>query len=237
MCARCVRSPDGASTTTRHDRPASGAALGEISEFRQEGQRVPVNVDGKRPVRRVGVPPEHTVWHRSPDGDPVVAAPIENERVDADDAVGAAWILIADEDAFLMEFHIDPAHRGRGYGRAAMTELEGLARRGATYPCGCTRSEIADSALAIDGAPSSELADVLGKPLDDQSKEKALGNSVADFFVMRRYDKAIEELRSIAEPIAEVHAWLAVSYAQAGRIEEARRQLALFLDAAEAGAG
>jgi len=30
--------------------------------------------------------------------------------------------------------------------------LEDLARRGATYPCGCTRSEIADSALAIDGA-------------------------------------------------------------------------------------
>ena len=30
--------------------------------------------------------------------------------------------------------------------------LEALARRGATYPCGCTRSEIADSALAIDGA-------------------------------------------------------------------------------------
>lgn len=30
--------------------------------------------------------------------------------------------------------------------------LETLARRGATYPCGCTRSEIADSALAIDGA-------------------------------------------------------------------------------------
>lgn len=30
--------------------------------------------------------------------------------------------------------------------------LERLAARGATYPCGCTRSEIADSALAIDGA-------------------------------------------------------------------------------------
>jgi len=30
--------------------------------------------------------------------------------------------------------------------------LEDLARRGATYPCACTRSEIADSALAIDGA-------------------------------------------------------------------------------------
>ncbi|HXZ53282.1 MAG TPA: tRNA glutamyl-Q(34) synthetase GluQRS [Burkholderiales bacterium] len=30
--------------------------------------------------------------------------------------------------------------------------LERLAARGAIYPCGCTRSEIADSALAIDGA-------------------------------------------------------------------------------------
>jgi len=47
-----------------------------------------------------------------------------------DDAVGAAWMLIADGDAFLMEFRIDEEYRGRGYGRAAMTELEGLARRG-----------------------------------------------------------------------------------------------------------
>ena len=30
--------------------------------------------------------------------------------------------------------------------------LGALERRGATYPCGCTRSEIVDSALAIDGA-------------------------------------------------------------------------------------
>jgi glutamyl-Q tRNA(Asp) synthetase len=30
--------------------------------------------------------------------------------------------------------------------------LDALERRGATYPCSCTRSEIADSALAIDGA-------------------------------------------------------------------------------------
>jgi glutamyl-Q tRNA(Asp) synthetase len=38
--------------------------------------------------------------------------------------------------------------RGASYRSA----LEALERRGATYPCGCTRSEIADSALAIDGA-------------------------------------------------------------------------------------
>jgi glutamyl-Q tRNA(Asp) synthetase len=37
-------------------------------------------------------------------------------------------------------------------GERYATALEELARRGATYPCGCTRSEIADSALAIDGA-------------------------------------------------------------------------------------
>lgn len=38
--------------------------------------------------------------------------------------------------------------RGEYY-RAALETLE---RLGATYPCGCTRGEIADSALAIDGA-------------------------------------------------------------------------------------
>jgi glutamyl-Q tRNA(Asp) synthetase len=38
--------------------------------------------------------------------------------------------------------------RGASYRSA----LEALERRSATYPCGCTRSEIADSALAIDGA-------------------------------------------------------------------------------------
>jgi len=38
--------------------------------------------------------------------------------------------------------------RGERYAAA----LEALERRGATYPCSCTRREIADSALAIDGA-------------------------------------------------------------------------------------
>jgi len=47
-----------------------------------------------------------------------------------DEDVGVAWMLIADGDAFLMEFRIDAAHRGRGFGGAAMAELEGLARRG-----------------------------------------------------------------------------------------------------------
>jgi len=46
-----------------------------------------------------------------------------------DERVGAAWIISADEDAFLMDFGIDAEHRGRGYGRAAMAELEELARR------------------------------------------------------------------------------------------------------------
>ena len=40
----------------------------------------------------------------------------------------------------------------RGRDARYRAALETLERRGATYPCACTRSEIADSALAIDGA-------------------------------------------------------------------------------------
>jgi len=44
------------------------------------------------------------------------------------DVVGEAWLLAADEDAFLMDFRVDSAFQGRGFGRAAMAELEILAR-------------------------------------------------------------------------------------------------------------
>ncbi len=49
----------------------------------------------------------------------------------------------------------------------------------------------------------------------------------------RRYDDTIALLSRIAEPLAEVYAWLAAANAQLGRTEEAQRQLALFLDAAQ----
>jgi len=84
-------------------------------------------------------------------------------------AAGGAWLLRIEDldkpreqpgaaDAILLQLEslgltwdgavLYQSARGASY-RAA---LEALERLGATYPCGCTRSEIADSALAIDGA-------------------------------------------------------------------------------------
>ncbi len=84
-------------------------------------------------------------------------------------AGGGAWLLRIED--------LDKAREQRGAADAILRQLEGLALcwdgpvlyqstrtrryeavlheladRGATYPCGCTRSEMADSALAIDGA-------------------------------------------------------------------------------------
>ena len=52
-------------------------------------------------------------------------------------------------------------------------------------------------------------------------------------FTAERFDDAIADLRSIREPINEVRGWLAASYAQAGRLDEARTMLEEFLRIAE----
>jgi TolB-like protein/DNA-binding SARP family transcriptional activator len=52
-------------------------------------------------------------------------------------------------------------------------------------------------------------------------------------FTARRYDEAIAALRQARDPINEVRGWLAASYAQAGRLEEARTTLEEFLRIAE----
>lgn len=53
------------------------------------------------------------------------------------------------------------------------------------------------------------------------------------YFTARRYDDAIATLKQVRDPINEVRGWLAVSYAHAGRREEARTMLKEFLAAAE----
>jgi TolB-like protein len=52
-------------------------------------------------------------------------------------------------------------------------------------------------------------------------------------FTARRYDEAIATLRTIKDPINEVRGWLMVSYAGAGRLDEARAKLEEFLRVAE----
>ncbi len=53
------------------------------------------------------------------------------------------------------------------------------------------------------------------------------------YFTSGRYKDAIVDLRSIKSPINEVRGWLAASYAQAGRLDEARATLEEFLHIAE----
>jgi tetratricopeptide (TPR) repeat protein len=53
------------------------------------------------------------------------------------------------------------------------------------------------------------------------------------YFGARRYSEAIALFNRIVEPINEVNGWLAASYAQAGRIAEARTKLEEFLRGAE----
>lgn len=48
-------------------------------------------------------------------------------------------------------------------------------------------------------------------------------------FAARQYDQAIASLERVEVPIAEVQGWLAASYAQAGRPDDARRALDAFL--------
>lgn len=43
------------------------------------------------------------------------------------ETVGEAAVVLGGEDAFLLDFRIDDAHQGRGYGSAAMRRIERMA--------------------------------------------------------------------------------------------------------------
>jgi ribosomal protein S18 acetylase RimI-like enzyme len=67
-----------------------------------------------------------------PDGLGTAGHEFRSIVTDAGETVGALWFAAEDEvghgTAFIWDIAIDPAHRGRGYGRAAMEALETLAR-------------------------------------------------------------------------------------------------------------
>ena len=89
---------------------------------------------------RVGSWPQESAEERAaalfasvvPDGRDTAGHEFRSIVTDSGDAVGALWFAaevdVGHGTAFIWDIAIDPAHRGRGYGRAAMDELEPLAR-------------------------------------------------------------------------------------------------------------
>jgi ribosomal protein S18 acetylase RimI-like enzyme len=67
-----------------------------------------------------------------PDGRETTGHEFRSIVTDAGETVGAVWFAADDEadnpTAFIWDIAIDPAHRGLGYGRAAMVALEELAK-------------------------------------------------------------------------------------------------------------
>ena len=58
--------------------------------------------------------------------------------------------------------------------------------------------------------------------------------SGAACYLAGRYEEAVQHLNRISDPLPEVYAWLAAAHGQLGQVEEAQRQAARFLAAAEA---
>jgi len=88
--------------------------------------------------------------------------------------------------------------------------------------------------LAATGKPDAAIEQIdLAKQLNPFDTKWVPWIQGIAWFTARRYDKAIASLKRAREPINEVRGWLAASYAQAGRDEEARATLQEFLRVAE----
>jgi TolB-like protein len=88
--------------------------------------------------------------------------------------------------------------------------------------------------LAATGNPEAGLEQInLGKRLNPFDTKWAPWNRGITYFTARRYDEAITALKQVRNPINEVRAWLAASYAQAGRPEEAKATLDEFMRVAQ----
>jgi adenylate cyclase len=88
--------------------------------------------------------------------------------------------------------------------------------------------------LAATGRPDAGIEQIdLGKRLNPFDTRWVPWDRGIACFTARRYDEAIAALRQARDPINEVRGWLAASYAQAGRLQEARAMLEEFLRVAE----
>jgi len=87
--------------------------------------------------------------------------------------------------------------------------------------------------LAATRDPDAGIEQIdLGKRLNPFDTKWVPWNKGIALFTARRYDQAIAALKQVRNPINEVRAWLAASYAQAGRLEEARAALDEFMQVA-----
>ena len=88
--------------------------------------------------------------------------------------------------------------------------------------------------LAATGDPEAGIEQLeLGRRLNPFDTRWVPWDLGIIYFTAHRYDEAIAALRQVRDPINEVRGWLAASYAQAGRLEEARATLEEFLRVAK----
>ncbi|HKP27732.1 MAG TPA: hypothetical protein VJV39_27930, partial [Dongiaceae bacterium] len=84
--------------------------------------------------------------------------------------------------------------------------------------------------LAATGNPDAGIEQTnLGKRLNPFDTKWVPWNRGIAYFTARRYDEAIAALKQVRNPINEVRAWLAASYAQSGRRDEAKAALDEFM--------
>jgi len=84
--------------------------------------------------------------------------------------------------------------------------------------------------LAATGDAEASIEQIdLGKRLNPFDTKWVPWNKGIACFTARRYDEAITALKHVRNPINEVRAWLAASYAQAGRLDEAKAALDEFM--------
>ena len=84
--------------------------------------------------------------------------------------------------------------------------------------------------LAATGNPGAGIEQInLAKRLNPFDTKWVPWNTGIACFTARRYDEAIAALKQVRNPINEVRAWLAASYAQAGRLDEAKAALDEFM--------
>jgi TolB-like protein/DNA-binding SARP family transcriptional activator len=114
----------------------------------------------------------------------------------------------------------------RNFDQARAEFLEGIERN----PNDFLAQRFYGMFLAATGNPEAGIKQIhLAKRLSPFDTKWVPWNTGIACFTARRYEEAITSLKQVRNPINEVHAWLACSFAQAGRLDEAKATLDQFM--------